>query len=60
MKVGDVKVFNTNLTYSKVIGLQARERDTDIKDVLGYELAALPTSMFDDTGYMRIAKSKST
>ena len=39
VKVGAVKVFDTNLIYSRVIGLQARERDIDIKDVLGHELA---------------------
>ena len=60
VKVGAVKVFDTNLIYSRVIGLQARERDSGIKDVLGYELAPVPTSMFDDTGDRRIAKSKST
>ena len=60
VKVGAVKVFDTNLIYSRVNGLQARERDSGIKDVLGYELAPVPTSMFDDTGDRRIAKSKST
>ena len=60
VKVGAVKVFDTNLIYSRVIGLQAREWDIDIKDVLGHELAPVPTSMFYDTGDMRIAKSKST
>lgn len=60
VKVEAVKVFDTNLIYSRVIGLQASGRDVDIKDVLGHELAPVPTSMFDDTGEMRIAKSKST
>ena len=60
MKVGAVNVFDTNLIYSRVIGLQAREWDIDIKDSLGHELAPVSTSMFDDTGDMRIAKSKST
>ena len=60
VKVGAVKVFDTNLIYSRMIGLQVREWDIDIKDVLGHVLAPVPTSMFDDTGYMRIAKSKST
>ena len=50
VKVGAVKVFDTNLIYSRVIGIQAREWDIDIKDVLGHELAPVPTSMFDDTG----------
>ena len=60
LKVGAVKVFDTNLIYSKVIGLQVSGRDIDVKDVLGNEIAPVPTSMFDDTGDMRIAKSKST
>lgn len=46
--------------YSRVIGLHASGHDIDIKDVLGHELAPYPTSMFDDIGDMRIAKSKST
>ena len=58
VKVGAMNVFDTNLIYSRVIGLQAGERVIDIKDVLGHELAPVPTSMF--TGDMRIAKSKST
>ena len=37
-----------------MIGLQASGRDIDVKDVLGHELAPVPTSMFDDTGDMRI------
>ena len=60
VKVGAVKVFDTNLIYSKVIGLQGSGRDIDITDVLGHELAPVPTSMFDDTADMRIAKPKST
>ncbi|KAG1677098.1 Clavesin-2 [Nymphon striatum] len=60
VKVGAVKVFDTNLIYARVIGLQVSGRDIDIKDVLGHELAPVPTSMFDDTRDMRIAKSKST
>ena len=60
VKVGDVKVFDTNLIYSRVIGLQASSRDVDIIDVLSHELAPVPTAMFDETGEMRISKSKST
>ena len=37
VKVGAVKVFDTNLVYSRVIVLQASGRDIDIKDVLGHE-----------------------
>ena len=60
VKVGTLKLFDTNLIYSRVIVLQASWRDIDINDVLGQELAPVPTSMFDDTSDMRIAKSKST
>ena len=59
VKVGAVKVFDINLICSRVIGLQASGRDIDIKDVFGQELAPVLTCMFDDTGNMRIAKSKS-
>ena len=52
VKVGAMKVFDTNLMYSRDIGLQAGERDIDIKDVLGHELAPVPTSMFDDTRWL--------
>ena len=50
VKVGTVNVFDTNLIYSRVIGLQASGRDIDIKDILAYEIAPVPTSMVDDTG----------
>ena len=58
VKAGAVKVFDTNLIYSRVIYLQDSERDIDIKHVLGHELAPVPASMFDDTGDMRFAKTK--
>ena len=35
-------------------------RDVDLKDVFSHELAPVPTSMFEDSGDMRITKSKST
>ena len=54
MKIGAVKVFKAKLIYSRVFGQQASGRDIGIKDVLGDELVPVPTSMFDDTGDMRI------
>ena len=59
VNVGDVGVFDTSLIYSRVMCLQ-KVRDIDMKDVLGYELAAVPPSMFDETSEMHITKSKST
>ena len=43
VRVGEVKVFDTGLAYSRVIGLQASSRDVDINDVLSHELAPIPT-----------------
>ena len=57
---GAVKVFETNLIYLRVIGLQASGRNIDIKNVVGHELAPVPTPLLDDSGGMRIAKSEST
>jgi hypothetical protein len=56
VKVRAVKVFDTNLIYSRVIDLQASGRDIDIKNVLDHELAPVPTSMFDDSVEIKIAK----
>ena len=33
-----------------MIGLQASSREVDFKDVLSYELAPIPTALFDDSG----------
>ena len=60
IKVGDTKVFDTELIFSRVIGLQASSRDVDVKQLLSYELSPVPTSMFTETGDMRVSKSKST
>lgn len=59
MSVGETKVFDTNLIYSRVIGLQASSRAIDIKQLLSHELAPIPTSMFTDAGEMRCSKAKS-
>ena len=59
IKIGDAKVFDTELIYSRVIGIQASSRDIDIKQLLSYELSPVPTAMFSESGDMRVAKSKS-
>ena len=47
------------LGHSRVIGLQASSRETiDIRNLLSHELSPVPTSMFTDSGDMRIGKSK--
>ena len=58
MRVGSTEVCNLNLIYSRVMGLQ-QSQNIKLYDVLEYELAPVPTSMFDEKGEMRIAKTKS-
>ena len=59
VNIGKQKVFDTNLIYSRVICLQASNRDIDIDNLMSHELAPLPTSLFADSGDMRISTSKS-
>lgn len=58
VKCGSGTVYDTQLIYSWVMGLVST-RPIDLKELFSYELAPLPTSMFDDNGSMRIATSKS-
>ena len=57
--IGELKLFNTNLIFSRVISLQASSRRVDFVEFIGTELAPIPTSMFTDKGDMRICTSKS-
>ena len=50
-----MKVYATNVIYSRIIGLQASGRE-DLKK----ELAPVPIAMFDNSGDMRVANIKST
>lgn len=58
VKVGKEKVYDCTVIYSRVIGIQASTRNIDIKKVLSHELAPVPTSMFHESGTMRICKAK--
>ena len=59
VKMGAANMFNTTLLFSRVIGFQASSRETiDIGNLLSYELAPVPTSLFTDSGDMGIRKSK--
>ena len=60
VKTAEVKVFDNTLIYSRVMGLQASSLEIDIHNVLAHELVPDPTSMFKDTGEMRITKAKAT
>ena len=58
VKIGDSKVYDLNIIYSRVIALLSSYRDVDVNDVFSYELAPVPTAMFMKDG-MRICKAKS-
>jgi len=60
ISVGTVKVYDTSLIYSRIIGLQASGRKLNLDDVLKYKLSPVPIAMFDSSGDMRVAKAKST
>ena len=47
------------MIHSRLIGIQASSRDIDIENVLSHELAPVPTSMFQDSGAVRLCKGKS-
>ena len=51
------KVYNTNLIYARVLGLQ-QSRDIDLRDVLKHELSPFPTSLFKESGDMRLPTGK--
>ena len=59
IKVGDTKVFNTELFYTRVISIQESSREIDIKQLPSYELSPVPTKMFSEFGEMRVAEAKS-
>ncbi len=57
--IGFSTLYDTELIFARVIGMQASGREVDFRDVLSYELSPIPTSLFDDLGEMRICKAKS-
>ena len=52
-------LYDTELIFTRVIGLQASGRNVDFKDVLSHESSSIPTSLFADCEEMSICKSKS-
>ena len=58
IKIEGEHVYDTNLIYSRVLGLQT-VRDINLQDVMKYELAPIPTSIFEENGDMHITKTKS-
>ena len=44
MQVGSAKAYDTNLIYSRIVGLEASCQDMNLNAVLKYE--SIPTSMY--------------
>ena len=59
IQVESAKVYDTNLIYSRITGMQASGRDMNLNEVLKYELAPIPTSMFTNNGEMQLTTGKS-
>ena len=58
--VGKEFDFDQELIYARIIALLASSREINFNDVLAFELAAYPPSMFNADGKMNVATSKST
>ena len=59
IKADETPVYDTELIYTRVMCLQ-QSRDINVEELLSYELSAVPPSMFDENGEMRITTTKST
>ena len=58
VRIDDKTSFDTDLIYNRMMGLRG-SRDISTKNMFSYELAPVPTSMFEDDGQMRTSKNKS-
>ena len=57
--VGDTKVFDTEIIYARAMCLQSSSRELNTDNLMCHELSPVPTSMFNEHGNMRDAKTKS-
>ena len=58
VKVGEIKVVDTDTIYARAMGLQSGQRSLDADSIMAHEPSPYPTSMFDADGQMREAKTK--
>ena len=59
VKVSDMKILDTEMIYARAIALQCSQRSYDTNNLMAHEIAPRPASMFDSSGSMKIAKTKS-
>ncbi len=58
VEIGSTKIYDTNLIYARVLGLQASGREVNLQKVLSFELSPVPLSLFNDAGEMRTPRAK--
>lgn len=58
VKVDGMKILDTEMIYARAMALQCSQRNYDTKNLMAHELALRPASMFDDSGAMKVAKTK--
>ena len=57
-KVNNMKILGTGVIYARAMALQCSQRYYDNRNLMVHELASRPASMFDDSGAMKVAKTK--
>ena len=58
IKVSGMKMFDTEKIYARAMALQCSQRNYDTKNLMAHELSPRPASMFDDSGVIKVAKTK--
>ena len=58
LTVGETDIFGTETIYACAMGLHSSTRALNTNTLLSHELAPHPTSIFDEHGHLREAKSK--
>ncbi len=59
INIREGKIYDTELIYSRVMGMQVSGREVDIKNIIQHELSPIPTALFEESGNMRPARAKS-
>ena len=57
-KVNNMKIPGTEMIYARAMALQCSQRHYDTRNMMAHERASRPASMFDDSGAMKVAKTK--
>ena len=57
-KENNMKILGTEMMYARAMALQCSQRYDDTRNLMAHELAFRPASMFDDSGAMKVAKTK--